>query len=227
MGKNLKLLAILLASLFLATPVYALTKVPFSLSTVTDIVGDKDGFGLGIEEGGTIKYDLHYGLAGGEVTDGWTNRGVLPLSWEHEFDLEGFSSISKISLELFTGGQGAYGESQVFLNDDIFIGVLQDGQSADNYARLDVFDLTQFQNLFWDGLVSITVKTQYSDGTYAESYAPTQFADLWILDYSQVTIYGYTNTAPTAVPEPETILLIIASLFVLGVFGLRNTKARA
>jgi len=223
MGKRLKVVIIALLAMFLCSPVNALEVVPNSIVSVTDLVGDKDGFGLGILEDQSFNpLDLP-GLALGETTDGWIPRNALPLSWEHEYLLNGFSSITGASLEIFTGGQGAYGPSRLFL-DEVEIGYLTNGDSAEgNFARLDTFDLSSYGDLLKDGHVSIRVETQYKEGGYTVSNQPS---DNWILDYSQLTVYGVSDTAPASVPEPSTILLLGIGFIGLAGFGRKKIQNR-
>lgn len=217
MGNVAKVVVITLASLLLGTPIYAITNVPYGFSAVTDIVGDKDGFDSGIVEGGTIQFDAGNLLGAGEVTDGWTYRRLLPLSWEHDFDLTGFTSITEACLELFTGGQGLYGPSQLVVDGEK-IGFLSDGEiDGTSYARLDVFDLTPYLHLLGDGQASISVFTQFEN----HGYEPNDIvgADNWILDYSCLRIRGLSNTPRATVPEPSSALLMATGILSLAAFA--------
>ena len=224
MGKGLNVVLIVLFALFLCSPVNALEVLPNSVLSVTDLVGDKDGFGLNVLEDQVVSFDQNYGLAAGQITDGWTNRGILPLSWEHEYSLTGFSSITGAYLEIFTGGQGFYGLSRILL-DGKEIGYLTNGESGGHsFARLDKFDLSAFLNLLEDGHVSIRVETQYRGGGYTDNNQP---ADNWILDYSQLTIYGVSDATPAPVPEPSSILLLGIGLIGLAGFGRKKIQIKA
>ena len=194
---------------------------PQMVPTFTDIVGDKDGFGFGAEKDETISYDMQYSLIEGEVTDGWTYRSALPLSWEHEFDLSSFAYITEATLELFTGGQGLYGPSQVMVDGEI-IGYLSDGEADGlNYARLDVFDLTPYIYLLGDGNLSVSILTQFENLEYSDPNG-NWGADNWILDYSQLTVYGSYSEPPAPVPEPSTILLLGVGFVAIGAVGQRK-----
>lgn len=223
MGKGLKVVLIVLFSMFLCSPVNALMAVPNDILSVTDLVGDKDGFGLNVKEGDTVEYNSSNLLAAGQVTDGWTYRGALPLSWDHDFSLNEDFIITDAYLEIFTGGQGFYGLSRLLLDGEE-IGHLTDGESGgQNFARLDTFDLSSYLNLLEDGHVAIRVETQYQGGGYTDN---NQGADNWILDYSQLTIYGVSNTAPAPVPEPSSILLLGIGLIGLAGFGRKKILNR-
>lgn len=220
MGKGLKVVVIVLFALFFCSPVNALEVTPNSVVSFTDLVGDKDGFGLNVLEGQVVIFDMNYGLAAGQITDGWTNRGILPhFSWEHDFIIGEEFTITDAYLEIFTGGQGFYGLSRLLLDGEE-IGYLTDGESGgQNYARLDTFDLSSNLNLLEDGHVLIRVETQYAKGGYTVSNQP---ADNWILDYSQLTIHGVSCTAPTPVPEPSSILLM--GIGIIGLAGIGRKK---
>lgn len=225
MGKGLKVVMIVLLALFLYSPVNALEVVPNSVLSVTDIVGDKDGFGPGILEDQLFNPLNLPGLALGETTDGWIPRNALPLSWDHDYSLSEDFTITDAYLEIFTGGQGFYGLSRILLDGEE-IGYLTNGQGSGghNFARLDTFDLSSYLNLLEDGHVSVRVETQYEGGGYKDYNQP---ADNWILDYSQLTIYGVSDTAPAPVPEPSSILLLGVGLIGLAGFGRKKLQNRA
>lgn len=225
MGKGLKVVLIVLFALLLCSPVNALEILPNSALSVTDLFGTKDGFGLNIIEDQSFNPSDLPGLAFGETTDGWIPRNALPLSWEHEYSLSGFSSITDAYLEIFTGGQGFYGPSRLLL-EGTEIGYLTNGQSSEgqNFARLDTFNLSPYLDLLVDGRVSIRVETQYEDHAYTDDNNLP--ADNWILDYSQLTIYGISDTAPAPVPEPSSILLLGIGLIGLAGFGRKKILNR-
>lgn len=225
MGKGLKVVLTILFMLFLCSPVNALMAVPNNTLSVTDLVGDKDGFDSNLE-GDIVKYDSSNQLAAGEVTDKWTYRSILPLSWDHDYSLSEDFTITDAYLEIFTAGQGFYGLSRLLLDGEE-IGYLTDGESGgQNFARLDTFNLFPYLDLLADGHVSVRVETQYSNLSYSdpnEKYG----ADNWILDYSQLTIYGVSDTAPAPVPEPSSILLLGIGLIGLAGLGRKKILNRA
>jgi hypothetical protein len=177
-----------------------------SALTITDLYGDKDGFGISIVDGYTqptwpkpviVADDLE---DIGTITD---TKLKSDKAWSQTFDLSGLSSIASISLEIMTYGQGYKGKSSLYL-DNIFIGKLTDGDTSShkkpkNMARLDIFDLTSFAGSLLDGASTCRIDTVRND-------------DWWYLDYSELTITG----AAASVSEPSSLALLGLSLAGLG-----------
>jgi hypothetical protein len=173
---------------------------PAQTFVCSDRVGDKDGFGLGVNVDEAFDLMRVRLRQSNEITDVRPFRRDLPISWTHQCDPGALDSLAGITvhLELFTGGQGVYGPSRVLVNGQE-IGMLSDGYTdRGSVARRDVFDLTPLKELLRqaNGRIVVTILTQYSDGTYVESYQPDQYADIWVLDYSELTVRGPGDAAP-------------------------------
>ena len=173
---------------------------------IVDLIGDKDGFGIGAESGSSFDWTA-IGSGDGDGTDVWMYGDY---SYTHTYDISELSEpISYATLEIFTGGQGWYGESSIHV-DSTLVGTLSDGDtddggSGENIAWLDTFDLTPYASLI-DGAETITIDTVLS-------------GDGWSLDYSEFTLSD-DGTAP--VPEPSTILLMGVGL--LGLVGFNRKR---
>ena len=172
--------------------------------TIVDLVGDKDGFGMGILPDAAFPI-FNAGTVGpsdGDGTDELISGGDTDFSYTHTYDLTGFGPISSASLEIMTIAQG-FNELSNLLIDGVFVGTLTDGDIAgnpggQNIARLDTFDLTPFIGQL-DGDTTFTIDTPSGDG--------------WAFDYSELTIIG--GDATGAVPEPITATLGLMGLGVL------------
>ena len=175
-------------------------------AVIVDLYGDKDGLGIGVADGdsfffGDVTADDPADV--GTITDRWM---FGDQTWSHTYDLTGLGTVTGGSLEIFTGGQGWFGQSSLFL-DGVFVGLLTDGDGFDggdnaNRARLDTFDLAAFLPQI-DGANTLRVDTVRS-------------GDGWALDYSELTI-------TTAVPEPATLWLIGVGLLGIGLARARKT----
>jgi hypothetical protein len=172
---------------------------------ITDLVGDMDGFGIGATHGSSFDWQS-VGPGDGDGTDVWSSSD---LTLYHNYDLTGLGPITSVSLEVFTGGQGYYGLSSIYLNDQL-LGTLTDGDTWDTYggegqniAWLDVFDLSSYIPLF-TGSNSVTIDVNSGDG--------------WVMDYSRLIIETAENTN---VPEPGTLALL-----GLGLAGIRVSRGR-
>ena len=171
-----------------------------SATVVTSLYGDKDGFGIGATDGAAFVWTAVGSPDAGTITDTWVHGGQ---TWSHTYDLGGLSAVTGATLEIFTGGQGWFGVSSLFV-DNTFVGFLTDGDGNDggdgqNTAHLDIFDLTPFLGLL-NGAETIRVETALG-------------GDGWVVDYSELTVEG------DVMPEPTTLGL-------LG-FGLAALAARA
>lgn len=167
--------------------------------TLTSIIGDKDGFGLGVTDGQAFSYDL-VGSGDGDGTDVWMWGDK---SWVHTLDLSQLDgSITSASLEVFHGGDGLYSASEVFIND-VFVGYLSDAENPGNIALLDIIDLTPYISLIGNSNI-LTIEVSYS-------------GDGWVLDYSELTVNS------SVVPAPGASILV--GIGLLTVRYLRNRKS--
>jgi hypothetical protein len=84
----------------LAAMAFMVISTSASALTVVDLIGDKDGFGIGAVDGSSFDWEA-VGLTGdGDGTDAWM-WGDYELT--HTYDLTGFGSITYAELEIFTG----------------------------------------------------------------------------------------------------------------------------
>ncbi|MEW8507654.1 MAG: PEP-CTERM sorting domain-containing protein [Candidatus Thiodiazotropha sp.] len=170
-----------------------------SAAIITDLVGDMDGFGIGATHGSAFDW-RSVGSGDGDGTDYWSDDD---RTISHFYDLTGLGNILSVSLEIFSGGQGYFGLSNVYL-DTQFVGNLTDGDTWDsgfegeNIAWLDTFDLTPYISLI-DGANVVTIDVMPNDG--------------WVLDYSRLVI---ETDDVTSVPEPGTLALLAMGLAGMG-----------
>lgn len=173
--------------------------VPASALTVTDLYGDKDGFGTGVEDG---DFFWPWEVATEADDEGFTDRWVFGTqSWTHSYDISGFADITSATVTVLTGGQGlgVFVYSQLYL-DGSYVGNLTDGEIlGGNFARKDVFDLSGFAGLL-NGANTMEIRTHYN-------------VDAWVLDYSEISITGtaldnQNPNTPAPVPEPATMTLL-------------------
>jgi hypothetical protein len=175
-----------------------------SAAVVSDLYGDRDGFGIGIAPDASFT-GFYPELAKDDPADIGTITDTYVLgdqSWEHAYDLTGLGSITNVQLEIFTYGQGWHGISNVFF-DDVLVGQLTDGDNSilllgTNWARLDTFSLPPSGS--FSGLNTVRIDTA----------SPND--DQWALDYSALRI---ETGAPSAVPEPASLALIGTALATL------------
>ncbi|MCP4347436.1 MAG: PEP-CTERM sorting domain-containing protein [Desulfobacterales bacterium] len=203
----MKKISMILCSVVLVLSVTGLA----SAITITDLYGDEDGFNINVADGeGFSEYDV---MAAESANDdeGFTDTWIMgDQSWNHTYDISGMDTITSITLELMTGGQGYEAVSQIFIDGEL-VGTLTDGDDTGpdyNYARMDTFDLMPYVASLLDGASELTVDV--SSGT-----------DGWVLDYSKLTITGDGAASP-AVPEPGTMFLLGFGLVGLAVFGRRK-----
>ncbi len=165
---------------------------------ITDLFGDKDGFGAGVQDGDSLNI---FSTVVNGPDDGFTDSGLFGnRSWVHEYDLSAFDSISSASIEIFVAGLGALGGSGSLYVDGQFIGLLTDGDSCgsgagcNNTAHIDTFDLTPYLSLL--------------DGANSMSVGYTYGGDFWALDYSELQIEGVA----ASVDEPGTLFMMLLGL---------------
>jgi hypothetical protein len=167
---------------------------------IVDQIGDADGFGIGATNGAAFDWGS-IGAGDGDGTDVWRTQDY---TYTHVYDISGLGVVTAASLELFTGGQGWYGLTSIYIDDQL-VGQLTDGDDVGpgyNYAWLDTFDLSSYATLM-DGANTITVDVFNPGG------------DGWVLDYSKLTI--------TAVPVPAAVWLFGSGLGLLGWFRRRQS----
>lgn len=155
--------------------------------SITYLIGDKDGFGIGAKADETFAPTTMPGYDGpgdGDGTDKWFYN---QQSFSFTYDLP-FLSVNGAQLEVLTGGQGynpfdiySGAPTSVFLNDTL-IGYLTIGDFApypSNYARNDVLDLAPFLGL-------LTGNDTFRFRPFATGSA---FGDGWVMDYLELTLF--------------------------------------
>lgn len=155
--------------------------------------GTQDGFGVGIASGDVFSpFDLVAGQ--GDGADEWREGGLsitLDSAWTEP--------LTGARLEVFSGGWGLDGAAQVLLNDQL-VGQLTvaDGDTlGDNFAFLDVFDLTSALP-FITGRDVVEIRTANS-------------ADAGVLGYVKL-ILQTQDAGGNTVPEPASLALACAAI---------------
>lgn len=189
---------------FLVVAAVILASGNASAIVITDLYGDRDGFGVGIAPDASFT-GFYPDLSKDDPADigNLTDTYVLgDQSWSHTYDLTGLGAIKSVQLEIFSYGQGWHGVSNVFF-DEVLVGQLTDGDNSiqllgTNWARLDTFSLSPSGS--FSGLNTVRVDTA----------SPND--DQWAIDYSELRI---DVAAASAVPEPASLALIGAALATL------------
>ena len=185
---------------------------PLTAATITSPYGDQDGFGIGVQANEPFDW-LLIDQQGPEdsdplYTDQWTDKGILPLSWTHTYSLDGLGQLTSACLEIFTGGQGDFGDSQLYLDNLLVGSISSDGGTI---ARRHTLDLSSYLYLL-DGSDTFKLVTALrSDGQ----------ADNWVLDYSALSI---SDDRTCCVPLPSSLLLLAGGC--LGLWGCRKKVKR-
>jgi len=202
----MKIRSIILAIIFLFVTCGVL-----SAATITNLYGDRDGFGKGIQENESFDSSNIYqswGVYSQFPTDEWSNRSILGLSWTHSYSLDGLGTLTSACLEIFTGGQGDFGLSQLYLDDQLVGSITSDGG---NIARRHTLDLSPYLDLF-DGSDTFKLVTAFSQENWADN---------WVLDYSALTV---SDDRTCCVPLPSSLLLLAGGC--LGLWGCRKKAKR-
>jgi len=178
-----------------------------SPAAVTDLLGDKDGFGLGIP----ISEGLHLLDYGGyyfndyrepddpSFTDNWSEE-TGDKSWTHTYDL-GSLTPGSATLELFIAGIADYADwSASVLVDGVGVGTIAGvggvyptrvSPITNDLTRLFTFDVPVG---VINGVENVVIDTSY-------------WGDGYIIDYSQLTVLAAVppegNQDPEPDPEPE------------------------
>lgn len=156
-------------------------------ATTVDLLGDKDGFGVGCPIGNGLHFTDYgmywedYRMTGDPAfTDNWD---AGDKSWTHTYDLMGIAPASA-SLELYVAGIADYsGWSADVLVNGISIGTIPEYYSAHDLTRIMTFNVPTY------------LLTEADDMTINVSIGD----DGYIIDYSQLTV----NT----IPAPAAIAL--------------------
>jgi len=184
---NIRSLSVWLAGalLFLAASTTA------SAIVITDLIGDKDGFGIGATADNPFDFS---GITGPDP-DGVTDKWVFGAqNWTHSYDLAALGGpITSASIEVFHGGDGNQVPGTLLI-ESVAVGTLSIAfdlsATPPNMARVDVFDLTPVLSKL--------------DGSDRFIISIRDF-DSWVLDYSELTLVS-------AVPEPDTLALMCIGL---------------
>ena len=187
---------------------------PLTAATITSLYGDQDGFGKDIHEGETfnpLTLQQSFGIYNQFPTDEWSNRGILELElgWTHTYSLDGLGPLTSACLEIFTGGQGDFGDSKLFLDGQQVGTIPRDGG---NFARRHVLDLSAFIKLF-DGSNTFRLQTAFN--------LKNNQIDNWVLDYSALSV---SDDRTCCVPLPSSLLLLAGGC--LGLWGCRKKVKR-
>lgn len=174
--------------------------------TIEDLVGDEDGFGIGVLEDEGVDY-LAVGPVDEQETDVW-RYGNHSVTHSYASPVEVLASAT---LEIFHGGVGFRQQLGQVYFDGVLLGSMALGDDVGpeyNYAKKDVFDLSSVLGLI-DGSNVISFELYSGDG--------------WVLDYSKLTIET-VNSAPTPAPLPAGLPLLAGAL---GLMVLRARKSAA
>jgi hypothetical protein len=205
MSKSLKICVIVGMILSIAS-------VSSAAVTFTDLLGDKDGFGVGCP----IQSGLHYldygkfwydnrGPCDPPFTDIWSQHEVQPFDrcWTHSYDLDlGCLVLDSATLEIYIAGIANYLDwtANVFVDDTLVgtipgIGVLyaDRGDPIDPYPH----DMTR--------LLTFDIPLDLINGCESVFLDVTYFGDGHIVDYSQMTVIA-VEPEPV-IPAPGALLL--------------------
>ena len=178
-------------------------------TTVVDLYGDQDGFGIGLSHGDGANYTS---IVNEADDDGFTDTWVYSTqSWSHVYDLSSLGTLTTATLEIFTLGQGLQGLTSLYVDDQL-VGTLTDGDDvgpAYNYAFIDSFDLLAFSS-YLDGADTLRIETLSS-------------GDGWALDYSMLTL----SDDVSSVPVPAAVWLFGSGLIGLLGYGKRKKTTTA
>ena len=166
---------------------------------IVKTVGDLDGFGIGVANGGLL--DVFFvGPADGDGTDELIDGGTaINLGYA----LTG--NVLSAQLEIFSGGWGTYGAASISINGTV-IGLLTDGETGlDSFAYRDVFTLNAAQQALLTGNDTVTITP-----------AGGIEIDQGVIDYLRLSV---TTDAQNNVPEPAGYGLVGLALFAAGVAG--------
>jgi len=183
-------------------PLLLISALSAKAADAGSLLGDKDGFGIGILPDQGFNWSLVHGPAEAASTDSWIGSSN---SWIQTYDISSLGALTSASITVMAGGLG-YGELASLYIDNVFVGTLSDGDGvgpAYNYAKLDTFDLLPFAAKL-TGSNTFTIKAASGDG--------------WALDYSELKFSG---SGEASVPDAGSTGLMLATI-LLGGLSLRR-----